>query len=103
MAVVQNRIDGYFTRISDIIKKGKIPARIKFMLQDVQELRRNEWVPRLNQTSTLKTIDQVSLPWQGQCDFLLLGQGEDYEVIGFRDPDCTHTPPYLAMTCHSPV
>ena len=55
----QQRIDGYFGRINDIIKRGKIPARIKFMLQDVQELRRNEWIPRLSQTSGLKTIDQV--------------------------------------------
>ena len=55
----QQRIDGYFNRISDIIKKGKIPARIKFMLQDIQELRRNQWIPRESQASTLKTIDQV--------------------------------------------
>ena len=29
------------------------------MLQDVQELRDNEWVPRVRQDKQLKTIDQV--------------------------------------------
>ena len=53
------RIDNYFVRINDIIKKGKIPVRIKFMLQDVQALRKNGWVPRSRQDNTLKTIDQV--------------------------------------------
>ena len=56
----QTRIDSYFTRINEIIKKGKVPARIKFMLQDVQELRGNKWVPRVRQEQSLKTIDQVS-------------------------------------------
>ena len=57
-------MDAYFKRITDIIKKGKIPARIKFMLQDVQELRNNEWVPRVIQRDKqLKTIDQVRMEW----------------------------------------
>ena len=30
------------------------------MLQDVQELRGNKWVPRVRQEQSLKTIDQVS-------------------------------------------
>ncbi len=53
------RLDAYFKRISDIVKKGEIPARIKFMLQDVQELRDHMWVPRERQDQQLKTIDQV--------------------------------------------
>ncbi len=53
------RIDAYFNRISEIIKKGKISARIKFLLQDVQELRNVNWVPRTRQDQGLKTIDQV--------------------------------------------
>ena len=54
-------MDVYFKRISDIIKKGKIPSRIKFMLQDVQDLRGNNWVPRVRQQAMqLKTVDQVT-------------------------------------------
>lgn len=30
------------------------------MLQDVQELRKNDWVPRIRQEKQLKTIEQVS-------------------------------------------
>ena len=62
----QNIIDAYFKRIADIIKKGKIPARIRFLLQDVQEMRDNNWVPRARQEKQLKTIDQVcGVEWNG--------------------------------------
>ena len=53
-------MDQYFTRISEIIKKGKIPLKIKFMLQDIQDLRANDWISRLGQEQTIKTINQVS-------------------------------------------
>ncbi len=53
------RIGTYFKRINDIIKKGNIPARVRFMLQDVIELRGNCWIPRSQQDQQLKTIDQV--------------------------------------------
>ena len=36
----KRRIDQYFQRISDIIEKKKISSRIKFKLQDVQDLRK---------------------------------------------------------------
>ncbi len=58
----QGRMDSYFRRVGDIIKKSRIPLRIKFMLQDVQELRSNDWVPRPRQNMyQLKTIEQASL------------------------------------------
>ena len=61
LLVCQNMIDAYFKRIDDIVKKGRISSRIKFMLQDVQELKRNNWVPRARPwLPQLKTIDQVS-------------------------------------------
>ena len=56
----QGRIDAYFKRITDIIKKGKVPARVRFMLQDVLDLRDHCWVPRVRQDKQLKTIDQVT-------------------------------------------
>ena len=52
-------MDQYFTRIAEIIKKGEVPQRIKLMLQDVQELRGNNWVRRQGQEQSLKTTDQV--------------------------------------------
>ena len=36
----KQRLDQYFQRISDIIEKKKISARIRFKLQDVQDLRK---------------------------------------------------------------
>ncbi len=52
-------MDTYFKRINDIIKKAKIPARTRFMLRDVIELRGNCWIPQGQQDQQLKTIDQV--------------------------------------------
>ena len=52
-------MDAYFRRIDEIIKKGRICARIKLILKDVQDLRDNDWVPRARQDKQLKTIDQV--------------------------------------------
>ena len=37
-------MDRYFERISEIIEKKKISSRIKFMLQDVQDLRKVQCV-----------------------------------------------------------
>lgn len=61
MLTLQKHMDAYFARIADILKKGKIPVRIKFMLLDVQEMRLNGWIPRVRQDKQLKTIDQVSI------------------------------------------
>eukprot|EP00731_Ephydatia_muelleri_P015428 Em0008g1148a len=57
--VKQPRIDTYFSRVNDIIRKGKISSRIKFALQDVVDLRDNKWVPRQRQDTKVKTIDQI--------------------------------------------
>ncbi|XP_054004810.1 eukaryotic translation initiation factor 4 gamma 3-like isoform X2 [Hylaeus anthracinus] len=51
----------YFSKMQDIISRraqGKISSRIRFMLQDVIDLRANRWVSRRND-STPKTIDQI--------------------------------------------
>ncbi|XP_011407685.1 PREDICTED: eukaryotic translation initiation factor 4 gamma 3-like [Amphimedon queenslandica] len=53
----KQRMDRYFDRINEIIDKKKISSRIRFMLQDVQEMRKNDWVSRRQET--LKTIDQI--------------------------------------------
>nr|XP_031840128.1 eukaryotic translation initiation factor 4 gamma 3-like [Nomia melanderi] len=51
----------YFNRMNDIVQRrgeGKISSRIRFMLQDVIDLRANKWVPR-RVDSAPKTIDQI--------------------------------------------
>ena len=79
--VWQLRMDVYFKRISDIIKKGKIPSRIKFMLQDVQDLRGNSWVPRVRQDKQLKTTDQEMIQ-------LYLGASQDDGNIAWPSLEC---------------
>ncbi|XP_018054819.1 PREDICTED: eukaryotic translation initiation factor 4 gamma 3 isoform X5 [Atta colombica] len=51
----------YFNRMQEIVaRKGhsKISSRIRFMLQDVIDLRANKWIPRRNDNNP-KTIDQI--------------------------------------------
>ncbi|KAL3056935.1 hypothetical protein OYC64_007421 [Pagothenia borchgrevinki] len=40
------RMDQYFNQMEKIIKDKKTSSRIRFMLQDVLDLRRSSWVPR---------------------------------------------------------
>ncbi|KAK2895274.1 eukaryotic translation initiation factor 4 gamma 1-like isoform X2 [Channa argus] len=40
------RMDQYFNQMDNIIKERKTSSRIQCMLQDVLDLRRNNWVPR---------------------------------------------------------
>uniref|UniRef100_H3CGR0 Eukaryotic translation initiation factor 4 gamma, 1a n=1 Tax=Tetraodon nigroviridis TaxID=99883 RepID=H3CGR0_TETNG len=52
------RMDQYFNQMDKIIKERKTSSRIRFMLQDVLDLRTNNWVPRRADQGP-KTIDQI--------------------------------------------
>ncbi|KAF1670586.1 Eukaryotic translation initiation factor 4 gamma 1, partial [Pygoscelis papua] len=52
------RMDQYFNQMEKIIKEKKTSSRIRFMLQDVIDLRQNSWVPRRGDQGP-KTIDQI--------------------------------------------
>ncbi|XP_039621185.1 eukaryotic translation initiation factor 4 gamma 1a isoform X1 [Polypterus senegalus] len=52
------RMDQYFNQMEKIIKEKKTSSRIRFMLQDVLDLRRNNWIPRRGDQGP-KTIDQI--------------------------------------------
>jgi translation initiation factor 4G len=54
----KNRIDQYFVQIDKIIKLKRTSSRVRFMLQDVYDLRKNRWVPRRADNNP-KTIDQI--------------------------------------------
>ena len=49
----------YFKQMQQIAnKKGKVSSRIRFMLQDVIDLRSNKWIPRRDDSNP-KTMDQI--------------------------------------------
>uniref|UniRef100_A0A8C5PRB6 Eukaryotic translation initiation factor 4 gamma 1 n=1 Tax=Leptobrachium leishanense TaxID=445787 RepID=A0A8C5PRB6_9ANUR len=52
------RMDQYFNQVDKIIKERKTSSRIRFMLQDVMDLRLCNWVPRRGEQGP-KTIDQI--------------------------------------------
>ncbi|EPQ14117.1 Eukaryotic translation initiation factor 4 gamma 1 [Myotis brandtii] len=51
-------MDQYFNQMEKIIKEKKTSSRMRFMLQDVLDLRRSNWVPRRGDQGP-KTIDQI--------------------------------------------
>ncbi|XP_028331019.1 eukaryotic translation initiation factor 4 gamma 1-like [Gouania willdenowi] len=53
------QMDEYFNQMNKIIKEKMTSSRIRFMLQDVLDLRKNSWVPRRGDQGP-KTIDQNS-------------------------------------------
>ncbi|XP_076358075.1 eukaryotic translation initiation factor 4 gamma 3-like isoform X2 [Tachypleus tridentatus] len=52
-----------FETMKTIVKERKTNSRIRFMLQDVIELRQNNWVPR-REDNNPKTIDQIH--WEAE-------------------------------------
>ncbi|XP_038075420.1 eukaryotic translation initiation factor 4 gamma 1-like isoform X4 [Patiria miniata] len=54
----KNRIDQYFHQIRNLISNKKTSARIRFMLQDVTDLRMRHWIPR-RANDNPKTIEQI--------------------------------------------
>ena len=54
----QPRVDQYFNQINKIIQARKTSSRVRFMMQDIVDLRDNDWVPR-REDNNPKTIDQI--------------------------------------------
>ncbi|XP_076087139.1 eukaryotic translation initiation factor 4 gamma 3-like isoform X1 [Mytilus galloprovincialis] len=52
------RVDQYFQRMHKVIEEKKTSSRVRFMLQDVLELRMSNWVPRRDESNP-KTIEQI--------------------------------------------
>ncbi|XP_071034158.1 eukaryotic translation initiation factor 4 gamma 1 isoform X2 [Parasteatoda tepidariorum] len=54
----ESMMDGYFTQMQNIVDKRLTGFRVRFVLQDVIDLKRNGWVPRREENNP-KTIDQI--------------------------------------------
>ena len=54
----KSRMDVYFKRIDDILQSSNLSSRMRFMLMDVIDLRKNNWVP-LHDTSAPKSIAEI--------------------------------------------
>lgn len=54
----KNHMDIYFVRMAELTKNNKLPSRIRFMVQDVIDLRANKWVNRRAATGP-KTIAEI--------------------------------------------
>ena len=41
--------DHYFGKMEGLVKDKKVPARVRFLIQDVIDLRKSNWIPRTQQ------------------------------------------------------
>ena len=57
-------MDQYFSRMKMFAESPELPSRIKFMLEDAIELRRNAWVSRRIKTSESGPIPVSKLRWE---------------------------------------
>ena len=58
--LLQLWMDQYFARMASVRASGDMPSRIRFMLQDVEDMRENKWEPRrVAKEMTPKTIGQI--------------------------------------------
>jgi len=39
-------MDQYFKKMEELSQKKDLASRLRFMLQDIIELRQNDWIPR---------------------------------------------------------
>jgi len=53
-----NSLDVYFDKMNEIIREKKTSARVRFLMQDVIDLRKANWVKRREEAGP-KTIDQI--------------------------------------------
>jgi len=62
----KNIMNQYFDRIEKLSESAELPARIRFMLQDVMELRRNQWIPRrIQQDNGPRSVSQIRWEMMG--------------------------------------
>ena len=57
-SLLQGRVDAYFVQLDRIVKSRSTSSRVRFMIQDLIDLRLNGWVPRRADNNP-KTIDQI--------------------------------------------
>uniref|UniRef100_A0A2L2Y9N5 Eukaryotic translation initiation factor 4 gamma 3 n=1 Tax=Parasteatoda tepidariorum TaxID=114398 RepID=A0A2L2Y9N5_PARTP len=51
-------MESYFTQMQEMVDKRLTSSRVRFMLQEVIDLKGNDWVPRRD-VNNPKTIDQI--------------------------------------------
>ncbi|KAG5831886.1 hypothetical protein ANANG_G00285110 [Anguilla anguilla] len=79
---IKPRMDGYFIQMESILKEGKTTSRIRFMLQDVMDLRQNNWVSRRGEQGP-KTISQVheETKLENQLEVITVQSNETRKII----------------------
>ena len=58
-------VEGYFKKLGELSAKPQLSSRVRFIIKDVQELRRAKWIPR-KEAVTAKTISEIHAEAQAE-------------------------------------
>ena len=50
--------DHYLGKMEELVNDKKVPARVRYLIQDVIDLRKSNWIPRREKAGP-KTLDQI--------------------------------------------
>ncbi|XP_044010133.1 eukaryotic translation initiation factor 4 gamma 3-like [Aphidius gifuensis] len=59
---MNNNFDYYFNRMSSLASNEKLSSRVRYMLQEVIDLRANYWEPKRDKNNTIKHINEERAP-----------------------------------------
>ena len=54
-------MDQYFERLDKATRNEQLPVRIRFMIQDIVDMRRNKWLPRRIGKNLSEIVDIFTL------------------------------------------
>ena len=54
-------MDQYFERLDKATRNEQLPVRIRFMIQDIVDMRRNKWLPRRIGKNLSEIVDFLTL------------------------------------------
>jgi translation initiation factor 4G len=64
-------VESYFKKLDDLSAEPELSSRVRFIIKDVQELRRAKWVPR-KEAVTAKTISEIHAQAQAELGIAVL-------------------------------
>ena len=64
-------LEGYFTSLDDLSAEPELSSRVRFIIKDVQELRRAKWIPR-KEAQEAKTISEIHAQAQAELGIAVL-------------------------------
>ncbi|KIZ04763.1 Eukaryotic initiation factor iso-4F subunit p82-34 [Monoraphidium neglectum] len=93
----RDALDGYMARLQRLQDAKELSSRIRFVVRDVVDMRRNKWVPR-RETFTAKKLDEVHAEAEAELGMVTVARIADLPALpvqraGLTQDDFSLLPP----------